>query len=151
MVRISKTTRKNIADAITISESRWQGNLTDSQMLSRIYDLSSVPSHDPRFSDAAGDITQHRENNHDWDDEWVFYDRRFNLMGCDDDVFLEFLSETIHPVVRPDPTEAAESRDLYNDHLRNDRFELVEKARIGHVRFTESVESAPSLVRILRS
>ena len=130
-MRISKTTRKNIADAITVSDRRWQGNLTDSKMLSRIYDLSSLPSHDPRFSDAAGDITQHRENNYDWDDEWVFDDLRFNLMGCDDDKYLEFLSETIHPVVRPDLTETAELRDLYNNHLSNDGFELFEKGRIG--------------------
>jgi hypothetical protein len=34
----------------------------------------ALPSNDPRFNDAAGDIWQHRINNFDWDIDWVFYD-----------------------------------------------------------------------------
>jgi hypothetical protein len=90
------------------------GAAGEREFLSRLFDLSSLPSEDSRFKDAAGDIWQHRVNNLDWDSDWVFYDRRFNLLNADDDVFLGFLCEGLHPVVRPDPTEAQKIRQLYN-------------------------------------
>jgi len=102
-----------------------------SPSLSRLFNLSSLRSTDNRFKDAAGDIWQHRVNNFDWDDDWVFYDGRFNLMNGDDDNFLAFLCETIHPVVRPDPTEAERLCQLYDEYLRNDGFQIVEKTRLS--------------------
>jgi hypothetical protein len=90
-----------------------------------------MPSTDSRFKDAAGDIWQHRVNNHDWDDDWIFHDPRFNLFQADDEVFLRFLCETIHPVVRPEVTESQRLSQLYNQFLRNGGFELVEKTRIS--------------------
>jgi hypothetical protein len=80
---------------------------------------------------ATGRATRHRVNNHDWDDDWIFHDPRFNLFQADDEVFLRFLCETIHPVVRPDVTESQRLSQLYNQFLRNDGFELVEKTRIS--------------------
>jgi hypothetical protein len=110
----------------------WSGRLEESEFLARIFDLGTLPSTDPRFHDAAGDIWQHRANNpDDWDDDWVFYDGRFKLMNCDDELMLRFLCETIHPVVRPDVTAAAKLCQLYNSFLKNDGFELVEKTRIS--------------------
>jgi AbiJ N-terminal domain 3/Abortive infection C-terminus len=88
-------------------------------------------STDGRFRDAAGDIWQHRVNNFDWGDDWVFYDPRFNLMNGDDETFLAFLCETIHPVVRPDPAEAQRVCQLYNQYLQNDGFQIVEKTRLS--------------------
>lgn len=105
--------------------------MEESEFLSRLFNLSSLPSGDHRFKDAAGDIWQHRVNNFDWDDDWVFYDGRFNLMNGDDDSFLAFLCETIHPVVRPDPSEAERICQLYNQYLRNDGFQIVEKTRLS--------------------
>ena len=61
----------------------------------------------------------------------MFYDSRFDLMGCDDDLFLRFLCETIHPVVRSDATEVEKLRQLYNTSLLNDGFELAEKTRMS--------------------
>jgi hypothetical protein len=97
----------------------------------RLYNLGSLPSKDSRFADAAGDIWQHRVNNNDWDDNWVFYDSRFGLINGDDDAFLAFLCETVHPVVRPDPSEAERICQLYNQYLRNDGFQIVEKSRMS--------------------
>ena len=101
------------------------------EFLSRLFNLSTLPSTDNRFKDAALDIWQHRINNFDWDDDWVFYDGRFNLMNGDDETFLAFLCETIHPVVRPDPSEAERLCELYNQYLRNDGFQIVEKTRLS--------------------
>ena len=73
--------------------------------MARLYDLSSLPSHDYRYANASRDIFQHRVRNSDWEDDWVFYDSRFNLMYKSDEEFLRFLAETVHPIVRPDAEE----------------------------------------------
>ena len=123
-MEISQLTRRDIVDAIQVEKVNWSGRLEESEFLSRLFNLSSLPSKDSRFRDASGDIWQHRVNNHDWSDDWVFYDDRFNLMSGDDENFLAFLCETIHPVVRQDPIEAERLCQLYNDYLRNDGFQL---------------------------
>lgn len=128
---ISQATRRDIADAIAVERINWAGRLEEQEFLSRLFDLKNLPSTDGRFQDAAGDIWKHRVMNSDWNDDWVFYDRRFNLLGGDDETFLRFLCETIHPVVRPDPTEAERLCQLYNQHLKNDGFQLVEKTRMS--------------------
>jgi hypothetical protein len=128
---ITQITRRDIIDAVTVEKISWTGRLEETEFLSRLFDLDSMPSTDSRFKDAAGDIWQHRVNNNDWDDDWIFHDPRFNLFKTDDEVFLRFLCETIHPVVRPDVTESQRLSQLYNQFLRNDGFELVEKTRIS--------------------
>jgi hypothetical protein len=131
-MRISEITRRDIVDAIIAENLNWSGRLEESEFLSRLFDLSSLPSTDGRFRDAAGDIWQHRINNpFDWGDDWVFYDNRFNLLSSDDDLLLRFLCETIHPVIRPDVTEAERICQLYNSFLKNDGFQLVEKTRLA--------------------
>lgn len=131
-MKINQITRRDLVDAILVEKVNWAGRLEEPEFLSRLFDLSALPSTDSRFPDAAGDIWQHRINNpQDWEDDWVFYDRRFNLLNCDDEVLLRFLCETIHPVVRPDVTEAERLCQLYNDFLKNDGFQLVERARLS--------------------
>jgi len=55
---------------------------------------------------------------YDWADDWVFYDSRFNLLRASDEVFLRFLCETIHPVVRLDSVEAREMAAIYTRELK---------------------------------
>lgn len=129
---ISRETRKNILDWLSIERVAWSGRLDDVQFLSRIFDLEDLPSYDYRFADAAGDISQHRIlNPHDWEDDWVFSDKRFDLIGCPDETFLLFVAEMLHPVVRPDPDESRELAEQLNDLLREDGYELVVRTRIG--------------------
>src|SRR5690606_34161672 len=64
--------------------------------------------------------------------DWVFFDERLNLMHCDDGVFLNFLCEMLHPIVRADATEVARLQQMFNEHLKHDNFELVEKTRISN-------------------
>jgi hypothetical protein len=131
-MRITQITRRDIADAIIVEQINWSGRLEEQEFLARLFDLSSLPSFDSRFKDASGDIWQHRINNPtDWDDDWIFSDSRFNLMGCDDELFLRFLCETIHPVVRPDVTEAEKLCQLYNSYLQHDGYQIVEKTRMS--------------------
>ena len=90
-----------------------------------------MPSFDSRFENAAGDIWQHTENNDDWGAEWVFTDPRFNLLGCSDETFLQFVCETVHPVVRPDAKEANRIVGHYNDQLKKSGWRLEESERIA--------------------
>jgi hypothetical protein len=131
MSKVTQITRKDLFDAMTVENVAWSGSMEESEFLSRLYDLGSLPSRDSRFEDAGGDIWQHRVNNFDWDANWVFYDSRFQLMNGDDEVLLRFLSETVHPVVRPDVTESKRLVQLYNEYLRRDGFEITEKTRIS--------------------
>ena len=80
---------------------------------------------------AAGDIHQHRINWSDWDDDWVFYDNRFNLIRVSDEEFLRFLCETVHPVVRPITEEAQELVHDYNKELTADGWSIVEVKQIS--------------------
>ncbi len=75
-MKISQLTRRDIFDAMKIEKVVWHGRLEETEFLARLYDLSTLPSHDSRFKDAGGDIWQHRVNNFDWDDDWVFGDLR---------------------------------------------------------------------------
>src|SRR5262245_3754116 len=98
---ISEVTRRNIFDVLSVQQINWSGRLNEPDFLARIFDLEKMESTDGRFKNAAGDIWQHRINNpNDWEDDWVFTDKRFNLLKCDDEKFLSFLCEMIHPIVR---------------------------------------------------
>jgi hypothetical protein len=96
-----------------------------------MFDLESMPSYDDRFPNAAGDLWQHRVNNNDWEDDWIFDDDRFNLLNCDDSKFLDFICEMIHPLVRANTSEVNKILQIFNDNLVDDNFEIVEKTRIS--------------------
>lgn len=128
---LPKEVRKNIVDGLRLEGVHWQGQLNDVEFLSRLYDLERLPSNDSRFSDAAGDIWQHTVNNDDMDADWVFTDRRFNLLGGSAENFLRFLCEIVHPVVRPDRDETLRLVSHFNDQLGGVGWELAEDERIG--------------------
>lgn len=128
---ISEVTRRAIVDFIVTSGIDWAGRLPEDDFLARLYDLTAMRSTDHRLRTAAGDIHQHRINWRDWEDDWVFYDSRFNLLRTSDDEFLRFLCETVHPVVRPDPDEARQLAAAYNKELAADGWSLVEAKEIS--------------------
>lgn len=130
-MKITQITRRDLFDAIIVEKIDWAGSLEEPEFLARIYNLQEISSTDQRFPDAAGDIWQHRVNNYDWEDHWIFHDSRFQLMNGDDEILLRFLAETVHPIVRSDATESQRLVQLYNEFLRNDGFELAEKTRIS--------------------
>lgn len=89
-----------------------------------------MPPSDSRYDDALGDILQHRVGDFDWDDDWVFSDGRFDLAD-DDDAFLVFLAETVHPDVRADIEEAERIVAVHNNHLKHDGFEIYHHRSIS--------------------
>jgi len=128
---ISEVTRRNIFDTIRIEAVAWSGRLAEDDFLSRLFDLESMPSSDGRFKNASGDIWQHRVNNLDWEDDWVFSDKRFKLLTGPDDVVLRFLCEMLHPVVRDNHDEVVQLRQVFNEHLKADGWELYDRISIS--------------------
>jgi hypothetical protein len=130
--KISEITRRNILDHIQVEGLAWCGRLEESDFLSRLFDLEKMESNDSRYPNAKRDIWQHRVNNpRDWPDNWIFQDRRFNLLGCDDSIFLNFLCEMIHPIVRPNSSDVNKLLQIFNDNLKNDNYEIIENTRIS--------------------
>lgn len=130
---ISEITRRNIIDALILNKIHWSGRLDEPAFLSRLYNLKKMGSTDYRFTDASGDISQHRINNWDWNEDWVFHDKRFNLLHASDEEFLRFLCEILHPIVRPEIEEAEKIRAILNEHLIKDDWEIREQIRTsGH-------------------
>ena len=133
---VSITCRQNIFDGLRLDSVAWSGRLDEVEFLQRLYDLQKLRSFDSRFKDAAGDIWQHRVNNDDWDNDWIYGDSRFNLLHGPTDLFLRFLCEMVHPVVRPDRNEALALVQQFNDQLRREGWHLVEEEKIaGRPRF----------------
>lgn len=130
-MRISETTRRNIIDFIRVENLVWHGRLDPINFLKRVFDLSKLPSTDSRYSNADGDIWQHTLNNDDWESDWVYDYPPFDLLRGSEEVFLNFLCEMLHPVVRSDSTEVAHLVKLFNDFLRSEGWEIVETMRLG--------------------
>jgi hypothetical protein len=133
MTTVTEVTRRKILDYLSLRGIDWAGRLTDADFLSRITDLSSLPSTDTRYSNAYQDIYQHTVAWSDWERDWVFWDSRFQLLHGPDEFFLKFITETLHPVVRADKEQAKEMAAEYNRHLQVDGWALVEHGDIsGH-------------------
>jgi len=131
---ISDVTRQNISNETILSRIYYFGRLNEPDFLSRLFDLKTLPSRDPmrRYNNAYDDIYQHTVNNdNDYPDGWIYSDPRINLLHCPDELFLKFLTETIHPIVRSDSEEIKKIIEIYNHHLDADGFEIVQDGNIS--------------------
>lgn len=128
--KISEQIRAAVLDEMRARETVWYGALDEIGFLSRIFELTSLPSHDCRYENAEQDIWQHCINNFDWPNDWVYSDPRFRLYSGDQDVFLKFICEVLHPIVRKDDTEQDALARAFNGHLRSEGWELVEDVMI---------------------
>lgn len=128
---ISEITRRDIRRLLIREKFVWSGDLGETEFLSRLYDLSKLPSFDTRFADAARDIWQHRVNNYDWEDDWVFEDERLKLANGPDEVYLNFLAEMLHPAVQPDRDLAKRMVAMLNELLEPDGWRLTERSTIS--------------------
>lgn len=144
MNRISEITKRDILDifrdGIDIEEF-WEtkkvnynyfGRLSEIEFLKRLYDIEEMPSLDPRFLNAEEDIIQHTINNDDYSPCWVFEDERFQLQNGSDEVYLKFICEIFHPVVRDEKCYWKEFFDKINELLRCDGYELYPQSKISN-------------------
>lgn len=108
------------------------GRLDEISFLKRLYNLNELPSLDPRFRDALGDIWQHTVLNDDYELGWVFEDQRFLLSyGNEDEYLLNFLSEMFHPVVRDDKTNWKLLLERVNNLLEPDGYKIYPTRQIS--------------------
>lgn len=128
---ITAFTRQRIFDFLSMEQITWAGRLEEAAFLKRLYPLKDLPSYDRRFSNAEGDIIQHRINNLDWDDDWVFSDDRFELADGPVDILLAFLAEMLHPLVRSDAEQVSHLLKHVNSHLAADGYELTQVSSIS--------------------
>lgn len=123
--KITELTKRNIFDELINTEGlTWYGRLDDIRFLNRLYKLKELPSNDSRYTDMEGDINQHCLFNNDWGDWWFVGDPRLALYE-DDEKFLNFVCEMIHPVVRNNEEETVKLLKLFNDNLAGDGIELT--------------------------
>lgn len=109
--------KRDIFDGYKIANIFWSGDMSEVDFLSRIYNLTELPSNDSRYDDMHGDIWQHRINNDDWDGWWIIDDKRLGLDNFEK--LKKFICETVHPLIRPD-TDIA---NTIVDHI-NSVFEI---------------------------
>ena len=128
---ISNITRQNISDETILNKIYYCGRLSEPDFLARIFDLKNMPSRDYRYKNAYDDINQHTVNNNDWSENWIYSDPRINLLHCEDEKYLEFLVETIHPIVRSNQEEIDKLIEIYNRHLSTYGFEIVQNGDIS--------------------
>lgn len=131
---LPRSVRQDIIDGLKLEGIKWFGRMDDVEFLGRIFDLTALPSTDTRSpynKNAAADIWQHRVNNEDWEDAWIFSDSRFDLRGGAADTFLRFLCEMLHPLVRPDREETLRIAKAVNDQLRAAGWQLYEDQKIA--------------------
>ncbi|MGG0476196.1 hypothetical protein ABEY96_28880 [Priestia aryabhattai] len=120
---ISEITRRNIMNEL-YSEINIPGKMDIVSFLKRTWELDNMPSTDSRFINAAGDIWQHTVNNDDFDDPYLF-EEYLEVLTADDDLFINFLEQLVHPLVR-ETTEQEECVNLLNSHLKKDGFRLLQ-------------------------
>jgi hypothetical protein len=138
--RISEVARRDIFDSLRLSKVSWEGRLSETDFLSRVFDLTTLPSHDSRASNMLADVSIRREHFHDWADDWVYDDGRLNLLRAPDATFLRFLCEMIHPVVRASDADVDRLLAIFNDALAPDQYQLVVKSvRSGRRIFTAAL------------
>jgi hypothetical protein len=149
---LPRNVRQNVLDGLRLENVNWYGQLDDIEFLSRLYELQKLPSTDSRYKDAAGDIYQHRFNNNDWENDWVYNDSRFQLVDGSAEQFLRFLCEIVHPVVRPVRDEALKLVLHFNEQLRAAGWELFEEEHIaGRPRFAHRPIQNNSARAVLRA
>ena len=83
-----------------------------------------MSSKDSRYKTLEDEIRQHRINNDDYSDNWVFEDERFELKTCNDDKYLSFLIYIFRPEVRYEDGYWNEFREKINDLLKVDGYEI---------------------------
>lgn len=127
--RISELTRRNLMDELLLMHYRIEGRLGLIDFLKRIWPLNDMSSTDRRFNDAEGDIWQHMINNSDWNESELYF-QRLKVEEIPDQMFLEFMEQISHPMVRSDIEEQNFCLEIINKHLSGDGYKLQE---VGYI------------------
>lgn len=115
----------------TIYKLSYWGRLEELDFIKRLYDIDNIKSNDSRYDSFEHDYWQHTINNFDWDSYWIFEDERFGLLSGVDELFLKFICEIFHPIVRNDKQNWQGFLTKFNDLLKFDGYEIIESIKIS--------------------
>ncbi|WP_051540157.1 hypothetical protein [Clostridium ihumii] len=123
MLGLSDVTKGKIIDKL-IKELGYGifGKIDMIDFLKRIWDLDNMSSSDWRFKNASGDIWQHMENNDDWD-LYYLLNTYIGLNRCDISIFLKFLEQIVHPIVREEDEQLQIINEI-DSYLIRDGYKL---------------------------
>lgn len=130
-MQISEVTRRDILDHLLLRREPFYGRLDILGFLKRVWDLESMLSEDPRFSNAEADIWQHMVRNSDWDEKYLLHER-LDLLHCNDEQFKAFVATCVHPIVIRVPENATKLASELNQFLQSDGFRLEVTRKVSH-------------------
>jgi predicted ATPase len=117
--QISKVTRKNILISLLTEWIRLE------EWVRWFFNFEKYRSSDDRYKTLEWDYYQHRVNNLDWEDDRFITDERLNILGIDDQKFLKFLCQLIHPEFELEEIKRWKSLIIINNFLLFDGYEIV--------------------------
>ena len=112
--------------------------MNDAEFLNRIFDLEQLPSQDKRYKTAFGDISCHSRFGDYETITWMFNDSRFNLLHCNDELFIRFICETLNPAVMHKQEDLDKLKAIYSRYLRGDGYELYIRYNISSMIFKKN-------------
>ncbi len=124
MNEIKINTRHAIFNELVKTQLGWWGRLDHRLFAERVFNLNKLPSNDKRFNNASDEIQHKMVKYRDWKDDWIFYDKRFNLEYCDDKIFLRFLCTIINPAIFSKKHNLANTLKMFNEKLKQDGWEI---------------------------
>ena len=128
---ITEITRRAIFEAMRRQNLPWWGQSSEADLLGQVFDLESMESYDKRQPNADGDIRMHRDAFRDWDDDWIFADKRLDLMNCPDATLLKLFVTMAHPTIQPEREQVKRLVGLLNLHLACDGWQLEKVSAIS--------------------
>lgn len=126
--KITVKIRQAIADEMQMAGRSYSGKMEEPAFLNKIFNLRSLPCsrYESRFDNAYDDIYQHTVMNPgDYSDDWIYTDSRINLLHVDDKIYLDFLSQTLHPLVRSEEASIEQLLRIYNKNLSEVDIEIT--------------------------
>ena len=124
----SRSARSDILDYFVLSERPFHGNMSLISFLKRIWDLSSMPSTDPRYQTAEWDIQTHMISFNDWTYDYLLYDY-LNILDSSDETFLAFLEMCLNPLVVSEENQINEMLTVFNTALEPQSYRLEPSGR----------------------
>lgn len=106
----------------------YSGRRDDVTFLKRLFNLQSISSSEGTF---IKEIEQHTVNNNDYEYGWVFHDNRLGLDNGNDELFLRFLCEMFHPIVRSEKSDWQGVLADINELIKIDGYEIYESEKIS--------------------
>lgn len=130
--KISTITRQKIADEMFARKIWYHGRQNETDFLGQIFNLKELPSIiGGKNKNAYDDIYQWTARNDNNSEDWIYSDPRIDLLRCEDTVYLQFLTQTIHPRTRTDENEVDQLFEIYNIYLSIDGFEVFKSDEIS--------------------